>query len=108
MPDLWSAEISRVADQFLRTIPLDEASRCRQVIREDLCKNPDRYSPLESFPNLPGTIERSLKGWHFRYSIKDSNTILVHTIYFSHDNPYNPVRDALVELDFLQGPPNVY
>ena len=91
MAHLWDTVLRKVAERFISSLPPEEEAHCRQVILDDLCREPDRRSPLESFPNRPGTIECFIKGWHFRYSIENSNTITVYTIYYSPDNPKSPL-----------------
>ena len=91
MTHLWDAVLREVAERFVSELHPEEKAHCRQVILDDLCKEPDRRPTLESFPNRPGTIECSIKGWHFRYGIENSNTITIYTIQYSPDNPKSPL-----------------
>ena len=90
MTPLWDAVLREPAEMFLSSLSPEDATECREVILNDLCNNPDRRE-TPSFPNRPGVIERSLKGWHFRYGIENANTIAVFSIHYAPDNPKSPM-----------------
>lgn len=96
MANRWDAVLRESAEVFISSLSPDEGAECREIILNDLCDNPvPADNPLRyetrSFPNPPGVMERSIKGWHFRYGIVNANTIVIYSVNYGPDNPKSPL-----------------
>lgn len=71
----------------------EQQRHCRAVILNVLCDNPHPANNPRRRERLsePGVIEHLTHGWHFRYGILNANTIAVHAIFYSPNNPRHPI-----------------
>ena len=93
MTPRWDAVLRELAESFLSSLSGREETMCRAVILNVLCDNPlPANNPRRrELLSQPGVIECFTNGWHFRYGILNSNTIVVYAIFYSPNNPRHPI-----------------